>query len=103
MGQRCKYITIIKKPLIKGSPEEIYQFICRAGEEKVIGTPANLNLPCSECAIGKIFSERHCQFLEAEKRWGEKPDYFFKCRLLNKKGFDPTVFCPKCNDYEIGR
>jgi hypothetical protein len=103
VSQRCKYIAIVKKPLIKGSPEEIYQFVCRAGEDKVIGTPANLSLPCSECNIGKVFAEPHCQFLEAEKKWGEKPDFLFKCRLLNKKGFDPKAVCSQCNDYEIAR
>jgi hypothetical protein len=103
VSQRCKYIGVIKKTLIKGSPEEVYQLVCRAGEEKIIGTPANLNLPCLECLIGKVLAERHCQFLEAEKRWQEKPDVIFKCRLLNKKGFDPSKTCPNCNDYELIR
>jgi len=72
VNSRCKYIGLIKKPLIRGSPEEIYQIVCRAGEEKVIGTPSNLKLPCQNCLIGEIFLGEHCQFLAAEKGWEGK-------------------------------
>ncbi|MEI6509872.1 MAG: hypothetical protein WCO14_02880 [bacterium] len=99
--KRCKYIWIIKKGLLRGSNEEIYEIVCRAGEEKLLGTPGDLNLPCATCEIGRRLAGAHCKYLEAEKVWNQKGDIVFICGMIKKRGINPDQDCPRCNDYEL--
>jgi hypothetical protein len=99
--KRCKYIWIIKKGLLRGSNEEVYEIVCRAGEEKLLGTPKDLDLPCSSCEIGRRLAGAHCKYLEAEKVWNQKGDIVFICGMIKKRGIDPDRDCPRCNDYDL--
>jgi hypothetical protein len=103
MPKRCRYIGLVKKGLLRGSTEEIYEIVCRAGEEKLIGMPKDQDLPCARCEIGKRLIGAHCKHLEGEKLWNQKDEVIFHCGLLKRKGIDPDKVCPHCNDYELIR
>lgn len=87
----------------RGSAQEILEIICRAGEEKIIGTSESTELPCEACPIGLRFKREHCAFLEGERLWGKKDEILYSCKLLNKRNLDPDKTCVHCNDYELVR
>jgi hypothetical protein len=101
--KRCKYIGIVKKTLLRGSTQEIYQVVCRAGPETLIGTPAETPILCQNCQIGNRMTGEHCANLEAERIWEGKGSILYLCRLLAKRNFDPDKVCPSCNDFELVR
>jgi hypothetical protein len=101
--KRCKYIGIVKKTLLKGSTTEIYQVVCRAGSETLIGTPAETPILCQNCQIGHRMTGEHCANLEAERIWEGQGSILYLCRLLAKRNFNPDKVCPSCNDFELVR
>lgn len=101
--KRCKYIGIVKKTLLRSSTQEIYEVVCRAGPETLIGTPAETPLLCQNCQIGNRMTGEHCANLEAERIWEGKGSILYLCRLLGKRNFDPDKVCPSCNDFELVR